>query len=254
MGANLLDISVTASVQSHPATSLPTDPPSGIAFERRVNLLQYQRVQGRLIRDGIPSSVTKTSQPSLDGGAAMRALLLGPVSWAILTACSGTPPKPTGESGRLEARWTGADTGAMAAPATAEWCDERRALEIRGVQGDTGLALVLYPVDSIEADTYRVVRPDGADTLAPAAGIALRLFQPNSIQGYQGDSGTVVLERAESGELSATLSARARSAVNGQLITLSGSVRGLTVMPQTRGCGAPPPADSADTNTGTLPK
>ena len=183
----------------------------------------------------------------------MRALLLSPLSLTMLTACTGASPEPPGQSGRLEARWTGADTGAMAAIATAEWCDERRALEIRGVQGDTGLALVLYPVDSIEADTYRVVQPDAADTLPPAAGIALRLFQANAIQGYQGDSGRVVLEQAESGELSATLTARARSVVNGQLVTLSGSVRGLTVVPQARGCGSQPAADSADTNAGHSP-
>ncbi len=180
----------------------------------------------------------------------MRALLLSPLSLTILTACTGASPKPADQSGRLEARWTGADTGAMSAPATAEWCAERRALEIRGVQGDTGLALVLYSVDSIDADTYRVVLPDAADTLPPAAGIALRLFEANAIQGYQGDSGRVVLDRAESGELSATLSARARSVVNGQLVTLAGSVRGLAVVPQARGCGTQPAADSADTNAG----
>jgi hypothetical protein len=142
----------------------------------------------------------------------------------------------------------------MAADATAEWCDERRALEIRGVQGDTGLALVLYPVDTIETDTYRVVQPDGADTLAPAAGIGLRLFKSNAIQGYQGDSGSVVLERAQSGEVSATLSARARSVVNGQLVALSGSIRDVTVVPQGRGCRPEPAADSADTNADHSPE
>lgn len=138
----------------------------------------------------------------------------------------------------------------MAAPMTAEWCDERRALEIRGVAGDTGLGLMLYPVDTIEADSYRIVLPTGADTLPPAAAIALRVFSTNAIQGYQGDSGTVVLERGKDGELSGVIEARARSVVNGQLLTVTGRVRDLTIVPQGRGCGPEVPTDTADTNAG----
>lgn len=132
---------------------------------------------------------------------------------------------------------------------TAEWCDVRRALEIRGVSGDTGLGLVLYPVDTIDADSYRIVLPEGADTLAPAAAIALRVFSPNTIQGYQGDSGMVALERSEDGEISGVFEARARSVVNGQLVTVTGKVRELTIVPQKRGCGLPAPADSAGDDT-----
>ena len=130
---------------------------------------------------------------------------------------------------------------------TAEWCDERRALEIRGVAGDTGLAVVLYPVDTIDADSYRIVLPEGADTLQPAAAVALRVFSTNTIQGYQGDSGIVALERGKEGGLSGVIEARARSVVNGQLLTVTGKVRNLTIIPQKRGCGLAP-GDSADTN------
>jgi hypothetical protein len=136
----------------------------------------------------------------------------------------------------------------MAAPMTAEWCEQRRALEIRAVAGDTGLGLVLYPVDTIDADSYRIVIPDAADTLPPAASVALRVFSTNTIQGYQGDSGTVALERGENGELSGVIEARARSVVNGQLVTVTGKLRDLTIVPQTRGCVPEIPADSADTN------
>ena len=44
-------------------------------------------------------------------------------------------PRSGDPAGRIEAQWTGADTGRMTAAATAEWCEERRALEIAGVQG-----------------------------------------------------------------------------------------------------------------------
>ena len=167
----------------------------------------------------------------------------------IVAAC-GDSPDPVRAGGWVEASWTGADTGRMAAAGVAEWCTVRRALEIRAVQGDTGLAIVLYPRDSLEPDTFRVVLPEGADTLAPSGAIGLRLFEANAVQGYQGDSGAIVLRRAESGQLSGTIAARARSVVNGQQVRLTGQVRDLTVVPQGRGCGAEPIPDSADTNAG----
>lgn len=172
------------------------------------------------------------------------------VSWLAFcyaAACSAPPGRQNG-NGWIEASWTGADTGEMAAPMTAEWCDVRGALEIRGVAGDTGLGLVLYPVDTIDADSYPIVPPERADSLPPAAALALRVFSPNTIQGYQGDSGTVALERSEDGELSGVFEARARSVVNGQLLTVTGKVRDLTIVPQKRGCRLPAPADSADSN------
>ena len=131
---------------------------------------------------------------------------------------------------------------------TAEWCGERRALEIRGVAGDTGVGLLLYPVDTIDADSYRVVLPEAADTHPPAAAIALRVYSTNTIQGYQGDSGTVILERAKDGELSGVIEARARSVVNDQLLIVTGKVRDLTIVTQKRGCGWVTPADSADSS------
>jgi hypothetical protein len=171
--------------------------------------------------------------------------------WAALVyavACS-TPPARKG-TGWIEAQWTGADTGKMAAPMTAEWCDVRRALEIRGVTGDTGLGLVLYPVDTIDADSYRIVSPVEADTAPPSAAIALRVFSTNTVQGYQGDSGTVALERGKEGELSGTIHARARSVVDGQLLAVTGKIGDLTIVPQKRGCRPDIPPDSPDTNAG----
>ena len=171
------------------------------------------------------------------------------LAFCYSAACSA-PPKRQGDTGWIEARWTGADTGKMAAPMTAEWCDRRRALEIRGVAGDTGLGLVLYPVDTIDADSFRIVMPEGADPVPPAATMALRVFSTNTIQGYQGDSGIVALDRGKNEELSGVIEARARSVVNGQVLSLSGEFRDLTIVPQKRGCGPGDAADTADTNAG----
>jgi hypothetical protein len=152
------------------------------------------------------------------------------------------------QAGQLEARWTGADSGKISAPAAAEWCADRLLLEIRAIQGDTGLALALYAVDSIAVDSYPVVEPTRADSAPPSARVALRLFSPTTIKGYQGDSGKVILERSRSGQLSGSLAARARSALNGEQIRLSGRFEGIAVTPQERGC-APGPADSAPDTT-----
>jgi hypothetical protein len=157
-------------------------------------------------------------------------------------ACGGSGDQR--QAGRLEARWTGGDSGRVSAPATAEWCANRRLLEVRAVQGDTGFALVLYPLDTIEPDTYRVVQPEGADSLAPSAAVALRLFSPGAIKGFQGDSGNVVLEHSGSARLSGSVQARVRSVTNAERLLISGRFRDLSVVPQPRGCGPAPAADS----------
>ena len=149
--------------------------------------------------------------------------------------------------GRFDARWTGPDTGQVSAPGTAEWCSEGRLLEIRAIHGDTAIAMVLYPLDTVQADTYRVVPPRGADSLAPSAAVALRFFSPTAIKGYQGDSGSVVLRRSKSGELSGSVEARSRSVLNGELLTITGRFQDIVVVPQTRGCTAEAFYDSAET-------
>lgn len=164
---------------------------------------------------------------------------------SLAAACRGSAEKAA-QTGRLEARWTGSDSGQVSASATAEWCSDRRLFEIRAVHGDTGFAMVLYPVDTIDADTYRVVRPAGADSLAPSAAVALRLFSPTVIKGYQGDSGNVVLKRSGSGELSGTVEARSRSVLNADLVRITGKFRDIVVVPQTRGCLPEIPFDSTD--------
>ena len=165
----------------------------------------------------------------------------------IVIACSDPPDRVT-EGGWLEASWTGADSGRIAAPATAEWCEERRVLEIRAIRGDTGVALAFHVVDTIEADTYSVVPPERADTQPPSASAALRVFSTTAIQGYQSDSGTVVLKRSGSGELSGTVEVSARSVANGQQLMITGEMGDLLMVPQVRGCGPETAADSADSS------
>jgi hypothetical protein len=157
-----------------------------------------------------------------------------------------------GGSGRLDVRWTGTEGGRIARPATAEWCARHKRLEIQAIQGDTGIGVAIYPVDSIVAGEYRVLPPARAESLPPAAGVALRWLSKASVRGFRADTGTVVLERGRAGTLSGSVAARARSVTDTQRVEINGTFQELTVMPQSRGCIPPAApegsgAPSADT-------
>ena len=156
---------------------------------------------------------------------------------AILAACR-TSASPSSEKPSLDAEWTGADTAKVAGPATAEWCDSLRLLQIQSLRGDTGIAIAIYPVRQIGAGRFPIVAPARADTAPPAAAVAIRWFAETSIRGFQGDSGNVVIQESRPGVFAGTFEAGAHSATDGGHLTIRGSFRGLTVQPARRGCTA----------------
>ena len=176
----------------------------------------------------------------------MKRSRLGLVFGLSLVAACGKVESQRSQAGRLEARWRGSESGKISTTAAAEWCADRRMLEIRAIQGDTGLAVAVYAVDTIASDSYRVVEPTRADSAPPSARVALRLFAQTSIKGYQADSGTVILERSRAGHISGSLAARARSVLNGEQIRLNAKFQGVAVTPQKRGCTRAPPDTSRD--------
>jgi hypothetical protein len=131
----------------------------------------------------------------------------------------------------------------MAGSAVAEWCEYRRMLEIRMVQGDTGIALALYPAKALGTGVYPIVEPARAESVPPAAVLAVRWLTQTTVQGFQGDSGQVNLERSTTGQLSGRVAARARSVVDTQRIRVTGTFRDLTIGPDTLGCD---PLDTTD--------
>lgn len=167
--------------------------------------------------------------------------------WGLLGALGlaagcrgGEDGAPTGA--RLEARWTGADTSAFGAPATAEWCDSLELLEIRAIAGDTGIGIALYPREGIASGVYPVRPPEAADSVPPSAAVGLRWFSETSVQGYQADSGQVALTRGADGALSGRFTATAHAIAGRGQLTLTGSFDDLRQRPATRGCSrAPPP-------------
>jgi hypothetical protein len=178
----------------------------------------------------------------IQGGKVSR-FQCGLLLTAALAACGASEPA---RKGLFEARWTGSDTGQLAGSAVAEWCDEQRRLEIRTVRGDTGVAVAVFPEVVLAPDTYRVVLAGSRDSQPPAARVALRYFSPTAISGFQGDSGAVVLERTDSGQLTGRVAARASSVSNSDRVTLTGKFENLAVVPQSRGCTADSGFESAE--------
>jgi hypothetical protein len=171
----------------------------------------------------------------------------GIVALAVVLSGVGCnrPPTSRAEVGQIEVNWTGSERGGLSAPATAEWCSILRQLEIRGVRGDTGFAMILHPTDTVTPTKYRVMDPAGAESLPPAAAIALRWVAVTSVKGFQGESGSVSLHRAPSGEWSGRLTAAARSVSDTHKLTIDGTFKDLQVRPQARGCIRPvEPPDS----------
>jgi hypothetical protein len=152
--------------------------------------------------------------------------------WSILVVLLAgscrTPPNDREQGAYLDVRWTGSARGKLSGPATALWCSPRRLLEIRTVQGDTGIALALYPGETIAAGRYRVVDPAKAESLPPAAAVALRWLTQSTVQGFQADSGAVELERSGAGVLSGRVRIRARSVVDTQKVSVNGAFERLT--------------------------
>jgi hypothetical protein len=154
-----------------------------------------------------------------------------------LTGCDRAPASRAG-AGQLDVRWTGSERGRLSGQATAEWCAILRLLEIRAIRGDTGIALAIYPPDTASPGEYRVIDPARAESLPPAAALALRWAAQTTIKGFQGESGSVVLERSSSGDLAGRFTAAARSVTDTQRVVIDGSFRDLPIRPQARGCAA----------------
>jgi hypothetical protein len=154
----------------------------------------------------------------------------------LIGVLAGCGKDSAGITGLLEVQWTGADSGRLEVPAHARWCDSDSALEIAGIQADSGAALALFPSDSLRPGVYPVGVPTGVSA-RPGARVALRRFGENLILGYYSMSGTVTLDSAAPlhGSLQATL-----VGVNtGDQIVVTGRFRNVEIEPGEVTCGTP---------------
>lgn len=154
----------------------------------------------------------------------------------ILAGCGGTAP-PTGAGGDFEISWTGVDTGTIAVPGRAEWCAGGRLLEIVGLSGDTGAAIVLYPVDSIEPDSMPVRAP-GVQAVRPEATMALRIFGEAAVLGFRGYDGMVLVEESGQGRISGRFEADMRGVREVGEARVEGSFSGIPVRSSNQPCTA----------------
>ena len=154
-----------------------------------------------------------------------------------------------GRSGQLELRWRGTDHGGLSAAATAQWCSPLRLLEIRSIKGDTGVAVAIYPAETLIAGSYPIKAPPKAESIPPAAALALRWAGPTSVRGFQGESGTVILQRSPRGEISGRVSSSARSATDTGVLVVTGQFRQLPVRSTKEGCVARDTSDARRTDT-----
>jgi hypothetical protein len=154
---------------------------------------------------------------------------------AALGCAKPEPGKPSGP--RLAVHWTGADTAAFSAAATAEHCDTAHMFEIRAISGDTGVGLALYDSGATRAGTYPIRPPEKADSTAPAAAVALRWFSKTTVQGFQGDSGEVRLREARPGVFSGTFRGVAHAISGAGRLEMTGSFDGLRLGRPSRSCG-----------------
>lgn len=153
--------------------------------------------------------------------------------------CKAAPEEKAGPV--LEAEWSGSDSGKVRGSASAEWCASLHLLEVRALRGDTGIAIAIYPRDQFRPGRYPVMPPSEADSVPPAAAVGLRWFAETSIRGFQGDSGSVVVEESPPGVYSGVIEANAHSVTDGGHIVVRGSFSRLVVRPGARACVARKP-------------
>lgn len=111
---------------------------------------------------------------------------------SLLAACDG-------HGVRLRASWDGPKAGKLKAPAKVFWCTRAMRLEIEAIRDDAGVALAVYPADSLRPGRYEGFNPAVYPMQRPGSAAAARWFTEQEVKGYQSDSGSAELSRGEDG-------------------------------------------------------
>ncbi len=151
---------------------------------------------------------------------------------AALVAASLAACHPSGGTGaRVEAEWTGRDTGQYAGPIRAAWCPVATRLEVTSVHGDEGFGLVLYP-DSVPVAGAYTGFDVGLDSVPPrpAAGAALRWYTDQRMEAFQSRSGTLDLTGGD-GHFDAAFTLTMVSLDRPDTIVMTGKATGISPGP-----------------------
>lgn len=142
---------------------------------------------------------------------------------AVAAACAGSDEP----AGVMEVEWSGPDTALIRASATALWCREGHWLEVTGLLGDTGVAVVVYPADTVRTGQYAVHDP--ADSLGSGAGVALRWFGEDAVHAFQSRSGSVTVSDDEGGTVRGRFEALVVAVIRPETLTVTGEFRRTSV-------------------------
>jgi hypothetical protein len=115
-------------------------------------------------------------------------------SAVLVIGCDRTGPS-------LRASWDGPKAGKLHAAATAAWCPKARRLEVSAIREDVGVAIAVYPEETLGAGSYEAFDPGRYAMQRPGSAAAARWFTELEVRGYQSDSGvaTVTMEDGKYG-------------------------------------------------------
>ena len=148
-------------------------------------------------------------------------------------SCEASSAEPN--SGHLEARWVGADTGKLKVRARANWCAPARLLELIGADSDAGMGLAVYPAESLASGPYAAFDPVKETLHRPGVAVGVRWFTETEIKGYQSDSGAVSLTRRD-GTLDGSIDARMHASSSPETIRVTGTFRGVPLTVDSTRC------------------
>lgn len=154
---------------------------------------------------------------------------------AIGLACGSS----SDDRGDLEIEWRSPDRqGGIVLAAEATLCRETGLVEVLGVKGDTGLGLVLFPVDSsrVAPGRYPVFHAGQVvEEPRPGANVALRWFDRINLEAHEGVGGEVVIESGDA-MLSGSLEVETEGLERTDSIRVSGRFRRVPLRDLGDGC------------------
>jgi len=156
----------------------------------------------------------------------VKSLLVAVVVAALVVACDFGPDP-------MRVVWQRDTVSAeFSLPVHAVWCQERGWLEVVGARSDTGVALAIFPSDTIITGRYPIVPPlERTDSMRPLAVVAVRWFSQDELLSFEGVEGEVVVEHTVGG-LAGRFNARLRAPLGNDSLLLEGEFRET---PLTRG-------------------
>lgn len=142
------------------------------------------------------------------------------------------------EAGQLAVSWRGRYRGEVTLPAKLNWCPVTRTGVLTAISADTGVAVVLYEVDSLSKGPHAAVLPSVTPVLPrPGASMAMRWPRDSAtLVAFASQSGLVEI-RAAGKLVSGTLrGVKLRAATGADTLTVDGSFTDVPVTAMALGC------------------